>query len=35
VPVFGGLLYISRWLEEPAEPEGSAATPGGLESKSA
>jgi len=34
VPVFVGLMYISRWLEEQPEHQRSAATPGSPESKS-
>ncbi len=35
VPVFVGLMYISRWLEEPPGNQRSAAMPGDPESKSA
>ena len=35
VPVFVGLMYLSRWLEDQPEQPRSAAMPGGPESKSA
>lgn len=35
VPVFAGLMYLSRWLEEPAAQSRSAAMPAAPESKGA
>jgi exosortase/archaeosortase family protein len=35
VPVFVGLMYISRWLEESPDKQRLATTPGGTESTTA